>query len=476
MMTPRRTLLRGGHILSMDPEVGELPAGDILIEDDTIAAVGVDLGVADTAAEIVDVDGAIVIPGLVDTHRHTWQTPLRGVCADFTLLDYFRVIRVAYSQVYRPEDVRTGNYVGALEALDAGVTTILDYSHCMNSPDHADASVAGLQEARIRALHCYGFYHVPLQKPVFVKHEQRLADACRIREKYFTSDDQLLTMGLAGSEVHRIPFSATETEVRLANELGVPITFHSACYWGMKLTHCVSELHSVGLLGQGQIHSHANACTDAELALLARHGSFVSCTPETEMGMSMGSPIIGRALDAGLRPTLGCDIVSLNSGDLFTQMRLAISSQRALAHDVETTKTMGVTNAVRAEDVLRFATQDGATSLGLGSRIGSLTPGKQADVVVLRSSGLSLTPVNAPVAGAVVFQAGARDVEHVLVAGSFVKRDGSLLADIASARRDIQATRDHLADHAADAVREALADSEEYRSRLEELSAANAQS
>src|ERR1700690_62987 len=148
-----RVVLRGGYVLSMDERVGELTTGDVLIEDGVIAAVQAQVDVED--AEVVDVSGHVVMPGFVDTHRHTWQTPFRGVCADWTLEDYFRGIRMSISPNCSPGDVYAGNYVGALEALEAGVTTILDFSHCNNTPDHADEAIRGLANAGIRATFAY---------------------------------------------------------------------------------------------------------------------------------------------------------------------------------------------------------------------------------------------------------------------------------------------------------------------------------
>jgi cytosine/adenosine deaminase-related metal-dependent hydrolase len=180
---PERRLIHGGYVLSMDEGVGELTA-DVLIEDGAIAAIGPDLEVGDV--ERVDVTGNIVMPGFVDTHRHTWQTPFRGVCADWTLEEYFRGIRMTVSPNCSAEDVYAGNYVGALEALDAGVTTILDFSHCNNSPDHADAGIAGLREAGIRAVYAYGYYPSPVPEPAFASHVDRIADARRVQAEHFS--------------------------------------------------------------------------------------------------------------------------------------------------------------------------------------------------------------------------------------------------------------------------------------------------
>ena len=158
-----RNLLVGCDVLVGDPGEGRVQRGDLLIEDGRIAAIGDEA----VDAERIDAAGTLVIPGFVDTHRHVWQTAIRGICADWTLLDYFLGVRVNSSGVFTPEDVYVGNYAGALEALDAGVTCLLDFSHCLNSPEHADEAVRGLRETGIRGTWAYGMYPVPLEQPAF---------------------------------------------------------------------------------------------------------------------------------------------------------------------------------------------------------------------------------------------------------------------------------------------------------------------
>ena len=243
----------------MDDAVGEL-TGDVLVEDGTIAAVGANLDAGD--AERLDLTGDILLPGFVDTHRHTWQTPFRGICADWTLEEYFRGIRMTVSPNCSAEDVYAGNYVGALEALDAGVTTLLDFSHCNNTPEHADAALAGLRDSGIRATFAYGYFPAMVAEPVFTEHEQRLADARRIREQ-LPSDDSLVTMGIALTECGLVPFEQTAAEVRSARELGVPTVLHTGCAWGGLVTEGLPELDHHGLLGPDRSTCTATRSTSA---------------------------------------------------------------------------------------------------------------------------------------------------------------------------------------------------------------------
>jgi cytosine/adenosine deaminase-related metal-dependent hydrolase len=427
-----RVLLRGGHVLSMDEQIGELPGGDVLIEDGRIAAVSAAVEIAD--CEVIDVSGRVVMPGFVDTHRHTWQTPFRGVCADWTLEDYFRGIRMSISPNCSAQDVYAGNFVGALEALEAGVTTILDFSHCNNTPEHADAALQGLRDAGIRAMFAYGYYPSPAPEPVFTDHEQRLADARRIREHELSGEDALVTMGVALTELGLLPFEQTIAEARSARELGIPSVLHTGCTWGSLVTEGIPELDHHGLLAPEQVHVHCNTLDERDLRRLAEHDCKVSSSPETEIQMGMGHPIIRRALELGMRPSLSCDVVSSNSGDMFSQMRIGLQFERCMRNDTfNARRQMPDALDLGVRDALRWGTANGAHAMGLEDRIGSLTPGKQADVIVVGGRRLNMVPMADPV-GCLVAQANPSNVEHVLVAGRFVKRDGELVAqDVARA-------------------------------------------
>src|SRR5436190_2772439 len=148
------TLVRGGMVVSMDPAVGDLPRGDVLIEDGRIAAVATTL--ATTGAEVVDATGKIVLPGFVDTHRHTWQTAFRGVGADWTFGQYRVAVHGTLGPHYRPEDVYLGNLLGRIEAIGSGVTTLLDWFHRADRPENADAAIQALRDAPGRSIFCYG--------------------------------------------------------------------------------------------------------------------------------------------------------------------------------------------------------------------------------------------------------------------------------------------------------------------------------
>ena len=429
---PERLLLHGGYVLSMDQRVGEMTA-DVLIEDEAISAIGPDLDVSDAAR--IDVTGDVVMPGFVDTHRHTWQTPFRGVCADWTLEEYFRGIRMTVSPNCSADDVFAGNYVGALEALDAGVTTLLDFSHCNNTPEHADAALQGLRDAGIRAMFAYGYFPSPVAGPTFGEDEQRLANARRIREQLLPSDDGLVTMGIALTECGLLPFDQTIAEARSAREMGVPMVLHTGCSWGLRVTEGVPELEHHDLLGPDQVHVHCNTLDERDFRRLAEHDCKVSSSPETELQMGMGHPVIARALAHGMRPSLSCDVMSSNSGDMFAQMRLGLQFERCMRNDAFNAENrMPERLDLTVRDALHWATANGAHAMGLEGRIGSLTVGKQADLVVIGGGRLNMTPMADPV-GCLVAQANPSNVKHVLIAGRVLKRDGKLCGiDLGRAR------------------------------------------
>jgi 5-methylthioadenosine/S-adenosylhomocysteine deaminase len=437
-----RVVVRGGQVLAGDPAQGRFERADVVVEDGRIAAIAPNASVE--AARVVEAGDALVLPGFVDTHRHTWQTAMRGICADWTLLDYFRGIRLQISTAFGPQDVYAGNLVGALEALDAGVTTLLDFSHCLNSPDHADEAVRGLREAGVRGIWAYGMFPVPLEQPVFADPGERLADARRVRSEHFAAPG-LLDMGVALTELGLVPWEATVAEVGVARELDVMVTAHVGSVTSTQRPPEVELLHGAGLLDERQVHVHCNACSDRELDLLADAGASVSLTPETELQMGMGFPIFARALERGLTPSIGCDIVSNNRGDLFAQMRLGLQAERARSNQGALDSQempQGLTLGVR--DILRFATLGGAEALGLETVCGSLEAGKAADLLVLRTDRLHLAPLNDPIA-AVVLHAGPADIDTVLVAGEVVKEAGALTGGRAAAsRRQVQESRDRI--------------------------------
>lgn len=437
-----RLLLRGGCVLTVDPNIGDLPTGDVLIEGDTIAAVEPEI---QADAEVIDVSGHIVIPGFIDTHRHTWECAIRGCAPNATLDSYFVEILDTFAPVYRPEDVYASNLLGALECVNAGITTLIDWSHINNSPEHPDAAIKALQEVGLRAVYAYGSANTSLSDYWF---ESKITvpeeDVRRVRDTYFSSDDGLMTMALAT----RGPGFCVEDVVRaewgLARDLGIPITVHvsmgrTAGRFGM-----VNMLKEMDLLGPDTTYIHCCYFSDQEWQLVADSGGKISIAPQVEVQMGHGWPPVLKAIEYGLRPSLSIDVVTTVPGDMFTQIRAAFGAERArVLAEAWVTDTEVPQTVLTAQQMLEMATAGGAHVAGLEDRTGSLTPGKKADVVVIDGKAANVAPVIDPVA-AVTLCADVSNVDTVIVGGRIHKRDGEMLADMDRARDLAEQSRDYL--------------------------------
>lgn len=446
-MTTRK-LLRGGTVITSARRGEVLTDTDILIDEEgRIAAIGTALDAGD--AEVIDVTGRIVLPGFVDTHRHTWQSVVRHVASDWSLTEYLAGLHTGLSKYFRPEDTYTGNYLGALEALDSGITTLVDWSHNLATPEHADAAVQALQDTGMRAVFAHGGGAAQWGSlPSAVPHPD---DARRVRDQYFSGEDGLVTMALALRGPQFTTPEVNRADFELARDLDLRVTVHVGDgYWGK--SGPVRKLQADGLLSDRITYVHCCTLGDDELAIIAETGGSASVAPDVEMQMGHGFPATGRLLAAGIRPTFSIDVCSSNGGDMFGTMRTAIGMQRVLdnAPSVETGEVLERIGLACA-DVLQFATIDGARAAGLGDLTGSLEVGKAADIVVLDDNALALIPMNNPI-GAVVYSAHPGLVRDVFVQGEGVKRDGRLVGvDVRALQRRAEASRDYLVGAMAEA-------------------------
>jgi 5-methylthioadenosine/S-adenosylhomocysteine deaminase len=443
---PDRLLLRGGDVITVDPQLGNL-RGDVLIEGDRIAQVAPDI---QADAEVVDATGKIVIPGFVDTHRHTWEAAIRGSAPNATLDDYFVEILDTFAPLYRPEDVYHSNLAGALECINAGITTLVDWSHINNTPEHPDAAIQGLKEAGIRAQYAYGSANTSLTDYWY---ESTIAipgdDVRRVRSTYFSSDDGLLTMALATRGPGFCNQKVVRDEWELAREVGIPLTVHVGMGRLAGRFAMIKQLHDMGLLAGDTTFIHCCHNSDEEWQLLADAGATVSIAPQIEMQMGHGWPPVTKSMEYGLRPSLSIDVVTTAPGDMFTQMRCVFGCERAKVNEVAWKANTEVPPEIlKADQILEMATLNGAHVAGLEDRTGSLTPGKQADVVLIDAGALNVAPVMDPVA-AVTLAADVSNVDTVLVAGKALKRDGKLVGDVDKARRLVQASQEYLVEQAA---------------------------
>jgi cytosine/adenosine deaminase-related metal-dependent hydrolase len=437
-----KLLLKGGTVISLDPQIGDLDRADILIEGDEIRAVE---GEISADAEVVDCTGKIVIPGFIDSHRHTWETAIRNCAPNATLDDYFVEILDTFAPLYTAEDVRASNRAGALECLNAGITTLVDWSHINNTPEHPDAGVTGLIESGIRAQYAYGSANTSLEKYWFFSSEAIPGDDVRrIKDSYFSSDNQLLTMALATRGPGFTQDQVVTGEWALARDLGIPITFHAGMARMAGRFAMVEQLDRLGLLGPDITYIHCNFLSDHEWKRIADTGGTISIAPQVELQMNHGWAPGNKAREFELAPSLSIDVVTTVPGDMFTQIRAMFASERARVNDVCWVNNLPTPeNMLTAREVLEMATLNGAKVAGFADRVGSLTPGKKADVVVIDATAINVTPVHDPVA-AVTLSADVSNVQHVLVGGEFRKRDFALLADVARARGDVENAKDRL--------------------------------
>ncbi|WP_273688513.1 amidohydrolase family protein [Ketogulonicigenium vulgare] len=433
----RKTLIKGGYILSQDASVGDF-IGDVLIEGSKILQVAPQIDAPD--ATVIEAAGRVVMPGFIDTHHHQFETSLRSYLPNGIMFadptregepNYLDDILGKFSMVYRPQDVYIAQLFGGLSQLDAGVTTVLDVSQIHHSPEHSNAVIEGMRAVGRRGV--FGYfegYGDDLQYP---------QDARRIRNEYFGSDDQLLTMLMGG-----------EAYLPNVNPLDL---------WNMgKELDLMVGLHVVGSLGMREVMDnliphytdkhlfiHMTGMSDAAWERARDVGAHISLSVPIEMQMRHGQPPIQKAIDMGMAPSLSVDVECTMTADFFTQMRSAITWQRALANQAALEN--GPENApalLSVREVLEFATINGAKGLRLDHKTGSLTPGKEADIILLDATALNVAPLNnAP--GAVVTLMERSNVETVLVAGQIKKWQGALVGqDIAALRDQIIASRDYL--------------------------------
>ena len=426
-----RRLVKGGHVITMDPEIGELASGDVLIEGDKIVQISPSIPVED--AEIIDATGKIVMPGFVDTHRHIWEGLLRNIGTDVPLegrTSYISFVLHKLAPAFRPEDAYVGNLVSALGAIDAGVTTLLDWSHIQGSPEHTDAVVAALEDSGLRAVFAYGF-------PWWGKWEERQPSwFVRAATEHFATKDQMLTLALAAPGPEFTDFEITRDHWKLARETDARITTHVGV-GSYGLEGKVQEFGEAGVLGPDTTYIHCTTLNDTEIQMIVDTGGTVSLASPVEMMMGHGMPPIQKFLDRGLSPSLSVDVETNVPSDMFNQMRSVLGLQRAIAG------SQGK-QSVSTRDVLRWATIEGARANGLDHKAGSLTPGKQADLIVLRTDRMNVTPMNDPVT-AVVAGMDTGNVDTVLIAGRVMKRDGQLLhVDWPTVMRQADAARDHV--------------------------------
>jgi 5-methylthioadenosine/S-adenosylhomocysteine deaminase len=398
--------LRGGCVLTLGARSSNLVEGDVVVDDGVVAEVGRGLRARD--AEVVDATDTIVMPGFVDAHRHSWTSLFRN------LGDRGGDTRHLTAEVrdhYTPDDVYAAVLVGLLGAAEAGITTVVDRCDLPLDDASADALVRAHADSGLRTV----IVPAPLE-PVTRELLTRLIGGA--------GPSTTIAYGSGQTDLERIA-----TDWGLARELGLRIHAHAAT--DAPGPGWVTSIAERGLLGEDVTLIHHTALDDADIGAIAASGASIVFTPSSEMATGLGAPPIQELMDHDLRPGLGIDLERVAPGDMFAQMRETISLQHATVFDRKLMGKGSLPRLMSTRDVIRYATLESARAAGLGGVTGSLEPGMQADLIVLRTDRPNIWPINDAI-GAVVWGMDTSNIDRVLVGGRTVLRDSSLEADVAA--------------------------------------------
>ena len=421
-----RILIKNGTIVSMDRKIGDL-RGDLLVENDCIAAIGPAIEASD--AEIIDASTMIVIPGLINSHIHTWETGLRCIAGDWTMPQYGQAMHRGLATHFQPDDIYIANLMGALTSINSGITTIVDWCHNNPTPEHTDAAINGLQESGVRAVFLHGSPK-PNPKPG-QKHFSEIpmprAEVERLLRGRLASRNARVTLGLAILGPTYSNYEVTRQDLQLARELDLVASMHVSGVTPVS-PDGFKRIIADDLASDRTNIVHGNDLTDEELRQLTGHGVQFTVTADVELQMGFGNPLTGRLRTLDAPMSVGSDVEISTRPDMFGIIRTTLQTQRNIDHmqSPRTTANALEKISITCRDALAWATVNGAKMVRLDHRIGSLATGKQADIVLIRKEDLNMLPVHDPLSS-LVTQAGVSNVDTVLIGGRVVKRDGQLL-------------------------------------------------
>jgi 5-methylthioadenosine/S-adenosylhomocysteine deaminase len=424
-----RTLFKGGIVITMDAASPALATGSVLVEGDRIVAVGADIRADD--AEVIDASGSIVMPGLIDAHQHMWLGVLRRLMPDVDdLFAYFDLVGHKIGSRYRPLDTYVSTRLTAAASLDAGITTIIDAFHASHSPEHSDAALDALDQAGIRVLHMVG---APLNNHASVTHLPQ--DIERLARRWNVSGG-LVRVGLFGQLNLDWWKVARSLDLRILTE-----------FIG-DLAQLGPEFAGKGVLGPDNIFNHCTRIPHETWKLFADAGVNVTINPRSDalLGFDDATFAYQQAIDHGLTPAIGIDLDTAYGSDMFGEMHALFSLQRSAMRGRRFRGEADAPAPITVEAVLKAATVHGARAAGLEGSIGTLAPGQQADIIMVRTDGVAIFPVNNAI-GTIVQAVERSDVDTVMVAGQLRKRAGKLVdVDVVKLRTDAEASRDYLLD------------------------------
>jgi 5-methylthioadenosine/S-adenosylhomocysteine deaminase len=406
----RRILLKGGTIITMDGTLGNIAKGDLLIDGKKIVAVGGDIHAA--GAQVIDASNAILIPGFVDAHRHSWEGQLRRINPNAATLDaYSAATHLSFAKAYRPEDMYAGNLITALGCIDSGITCIIDNSHNSRSAAHSDMAVRALMDGGIRAVHASGAPQAGDWD------HQWPQDLSRLQKKFFSSTDQLVTL--------RMFAGPNREQWALARQLGLRITTE---FQGAAMGKILDGLADEKLVGPDNTFNHCGNLPESTWQNLKASGATINVCPrsDSQYGLGEGFPAFQKALDHGMKPGFSIDNETSYGTDMFMEMRVAFHIQRAVATSRKLAGDANPPAAVSVRDVLECATVNGAACAGLSDKIGTLAPGKEADIVMIKTDAINLYPSNNAL-GTVVAAADRSNIDTVIIGGVVRKYRGRLV-------------------------------------------------
>ena len=413
---PRRGefVIRGATVLSIDAAIGDFARGDVHVRDGAIVAVAQEI--AAPAASVIDARGMICLPGFIDTHVHLWTSALRAVISmDDPKFGYFPVTN-RLGPHYTPEDSYRNVRIGLAEALSAGATTVHNWAHNVRSPAHADAEMRGMRDMGLRGRFSYGpAQGMPNDQPM------DLEGLAKIKREWMPNDG-MLTLGINSRNVGadpnplrgNIPLDIVKQEWGAARALGLPITLHTSG------PSPVTYLNDAGLLGPDVQLVHPLLTTAEERRIMKERGVTYSTSPvgEARRPASAGLIQFAELLEAGVKVSLSTDNASSYSFDYFASMRMLYALHQ---HRV------GQRVPLTAQRLVQLATLDGAVDLGIAERTGSLTPGKRADIILVRTGDINIAPAGTPYEALVSF-AQPRNVDTVIADGRILLRAGRFTA------------------------------------------------
>jgi 5-methylthioadenosine/S-adenosylhomocysteine deaminase len=435
----KRILVKCGWLVTLDPAIGEIKGGELLYRGNRIEAAGRDLGAS--ADEVVDATDKIVMPGLVNAHMHTWETALRGIGAEWLSADYFKHVHGNLATRYRPDDNYLANLVGALAQIDGGVTTLVDWCHNITTLEHAERAVDGLVDSGIRAVFAHGTAKPLNQKEgvpfTQVPHPRERVQA--LRKGRLSGDDGRVTLAMAILGPDWGSWEVVEHDIRMAREFGLVSSSHTRRREDCVVPDGYARMAREGLLGPDHNLVHGTSYDANDLRVVVDSGATLTSTVLVELHHHIGDTMVAAYRAAGGAPSIGIDVELYCSGQLFREMQAALLFARGkeIRNNVGRGNSHFKTMPVRTREALDWATINGARAFRLDSQIGTLTPGKKADIVMLRADDINMVPVWDPVYS-IVEIAGAGNVDTVIIDG-VVRKQGCKLtfpADVLRTRID----------------------------------------